>query len=103
MELSIFNHLVLVESRFNRKTADHYPRLTNSILQVTKSGEAVLDLTSVDKKSYETLILGCTGEDESFQSLKGTTKIICSVNTLSYTFASLFNRSFSGSSIDSFD
>lgn len=59
-----------------------------SIVQVTKSGEAVLDLTSIDKKSYETLILGYTGDDEPFQSLKATTKLICSVNRPPYTFPS---------------
>ncbi|CAF4281560.1 unnamed protein product, partial [Adineta steineri] len=45
-------------------------------LKVTRSGEPVLDLTSLDKKSYETLILGYTGnDDDRFSSLKNTTKI----------------------------
>ncbi|CAF1126373.1 unnamed protein product [Adineta steineri] len=52
-------------------------------LKVTRSGEPVLDLTSLDKKSYETLILGYTGnDDDRFSSLKNTTKIICSIPAL---------------------
>jgi hypothetical protein len=42
----------------------------------------VLDLASIDKKSYETLILGYTGDDNRFNSLKETTKILCSVPAL---------------------
>ncbi|CAF4754551.1 unnamed protein product, partial [Rotaria socialis] len=41
-------------------------------LKITQSGEPILDLTSLDKKSYETLILGYTGDDDRFNSLKGT-------------------------------
>ncbi|CAF3355138.1 unnamed protein product [Rotaria socialis] len=51
-------------------------------LKITQSGEPILDLTSLDKKSYETLILGYTGDDDRFNSLKGTSKILCSVPAL---------------------
>ncbi|CAF1318875.1 unnamed protein product [Adineta ricciae] len=51
-------------------------------LKVTLSGESVLDLTSADKKSYETLILGYSGDESRFETLKNTTKIICSVPAL---------------------
>ncbi|CAF1331977.1 unnamed protein product [Adineta ricciae] len=51
-------------------------------LKVTRSGESVLDLTSADKKSYETLILGYNGDENRFKTLKNTTKIICSVPAL---------------------
>ncbi|UJR30596.1 hypothetical protein I4U23_018122 [Adineta vaga] len=55
-------------------------------LKVTRSGEAVLDLTSTDKKSYETLILGYTDNDDRFDTLKNTTKIICSVFNIFLSF-----------------
>ena len=48
-------------------------------LQVTRSGEPVLDLASLDKKSYETLILGYAGDEQRFTSLEATSKILCSV------------------------
>ncbi|CAF1234028.1 unnamed protein product [Rotaria sordida] len=51
-------------------------------LKITRSGEPILDLTSMDKKSYETLILGYTGNDDKFNSLKDTTKILCSIPAL---------------------
>jgi len=49
---------------------------------VTRTGEPVLDLNSNDKKSYETLIIGTTGDETRFDQLKQTTKIICSIPAL---------------------
>lgn len=93
MELSIFNHLVLVKSRFHKQKIDHIV-FRDFVFQVTKSGEPVLDLASTDKKSYETLILGYTGDAEQLKSLAGTTKIICSVikPSLSFSFAPFPSR-----------
>ena len=82
---------------------DRTLHLPTPFFQVTQSGESVLDLTSIDKKSYETLILGYTANDDKFQSLKGTRKIISSVNESSRISTCNPIVSSAGTSTDSFD
>lgn len=48
-------------------------------LKVTRTGEPVLPLNSIDKKSYETLYLAVAGDETHFDQLKQTSKIFCSV------------------------
>ena len=40
----------------------------------------------MDKKTYETLILGYSGDESRFATLKDTSKIICSVLSFSHFF-----------------